>query len=99
MEHGGLRDDQAAVHSPAQVCTHRDVALEAQTHGLSQLSTDLFETSRKDVAAFLGCREDDQVVFTRSTTDSLNLLAAALPTGTEVFVFETEHHASLLPWE
>ncbi|WEB43018.1 aminotransferase class V-fold PLP-dependent enzyme [Streptomyces yunnanensis] len=46
-----------------------------------------------------GRREGDQVVFTRSTTDSLNLLAATLPQGTRVFVFETEHHASLLPWE
>ncbi|MER7484758.1 aminotransferase class V-fold PLP-dependent enzyme [Streptomyces sp. NPDC126497] len=45
-----------------------------------------------------GRREGDQVVFTRSTTDSLNLLAAVLPDGCEVFVFETEHHASLLPW-
>lgn len=74
---------------------------------LSQLSTDLFEQSRTAVAEFLGCRsaaagdpEDagDLVVFTRSTTDSLNLLASALPAGTTVFVFETEHHASLLPW-
>ncbi|UQA95944.1 aminotransferase class V-fold PLP-dependent enzyme [Streptomyces halobius] len=46
-----------------------------------------------------GRREGDQVVFTRSTTDSLNLLASALPDRTRVFVFETEHHASLLPWE
>ncbi len=63
------------------------------------MSTDLFETSRADVAAFLGCRPDDQVVFTRSTIDSLNLLAAVLPEGTRVYVFETEHHAALLPWE
>lgn len=65
---------------------------------LSQLSTDLFENSRATVAEFLGCREGDQVVFTRSTTDSLNLLAAVVPADCEVFVFETEHHASLLPW-
>lgn len=45
-----------------------------------------------------GRREGDLVVFTRSTTDSLNLLAAVLPAGCQVFVFETEHHASLLPW-
>ncbi|NED92667.1 aminotransferase class V-fold PLP-dependent enzyme, partial [Streptomyces sp. SID11233] len=56
---------------------------------LSQLSTELFETARADVAAFLGCRADDELVFTRSTTDSLNLLAAALPEGCEVYVFET----------
>ncbi|MGR3933331.1 aminotransferase class V-fold PLP-dependent enzyme [Streptomyces sp. BRA346] len=85
--------DDVAAYAPYYGSVHRGAGY------LSQLSTDLFETSRKDVAAFLGCREDDQVVFTRSTTDSLNLLAAALPTGTEVFVFETEHHASLLPWE
>ncbi|NJP68793.1 aminotransferase class V-fold PLP-dependent enzyme [Streptomyces spiramenti] len=66
---------------------------------LSRLSTDLFERDRRTVAEFLGCRPDDQVVFTRSTTDSLNLLAAALPADCTVLVFETEHHAALLPWE
>ncbi|MDR3082302.1 MAG: aminotransferase class V-fold PLP-dependent enzyme [Streptomyces sp.] len=45
-----------------------------------------------------GRRERDEVIFTRSTTDSLNLLAAALPDDCRVFVFETEHHAALLPW-
>ncbi|MGW3492786.1 aminotransferase class V-fold PLP-dependent enzyme [Streptomyces sp. NPDC001020] len=45
-----------------------------------------------------GRREGHEVIFTRSTTDSLNLLAAALPADCRVFVFETEHHASLLPW-
>ncbi|AGP58532.1 aminotransferase class V-fold PLP-dependent enzyme [Streptomyces rapamycinicus] len=85
--------DDIAAYAPYYGSVHRGAGY------LSQLSTDLFENSRKDVAAFLGCREDDQVVFTRSTTDSLNLLAAVAPLGTEVFVFETEHHASLLPWE
>ncbi|MFI6724599.1 aminotransferase class V-fold PLP-dependent enzyme [Streptomyces sp. R-74717] len=45
-----------------------------------------------------GRREGDQVIFTRSTTDSLNLLAAVVPADCQVFVYETEHHASLLPW-
>ncbi|EST34756.1 hypothetical protein N566_18165 [Streptomycetaceae bacterium MP113-05] len=65
---------------------------------LSQLSTDLYERSRATVAEFLGCRDDDRVVFTRGTTDSLNLLAALLPDDSRVFVFESEHHAALLPW-
>jgi len=85
--------DDVAAYAPYYGSVHRGAGY------LSQLSTDLFEQSRETVAAFLGCREDDQVVFTRSTTDSLNLLAAALPAGTHVFVFETEHHASLLPWQ
>lgn len=84
--------DDVAAYAPYYGSVHRGAGY------LSQLSTDLFENSRRTVADFLGCREDDQVVFTRSTTDSLNLLAAVLPADCEVFVFETEHHASLLPW-
>ncbi|MFH8406109.1 aminotransferase class V-fold PLP-dependent enzyme [Streptomyces sp. NPDC018019] len=85
--------DDVAAYAPYYGSVHRGAGY------LSQLSTDLFENSRAEVAGFLGCREGDQVVFTRSTTDSLNLLAAVLPEDTRVFVFETEHHASLLPWE
>ncbi|MBT2504684.1 aminotransferase class V-fold PLP-dependent enzyme [Streptomyces sp. ISL-98] len=84
--------DDVAAYAPYYGSVHRGAGY------LSQLSTDLFENSRATVAEFLGCRESDQVVFTRSTTDSLNLLAAALPDDCQVFVFETEHHASLLPW-
>ncbi|WP_327238733.1 aminotransferase class V-fold PLP-dependent enzyme [Streptomyces sp. NBC_01317] len=84
--------DDVAAYAPYYGSVHRGAGY------LSQLSTDLFENSRRTVAEFLGCRPGDQVVFTRSTTDSLNLLAAVVPAGTQVFVFETEHHASLLPW-
>jgi selenocysteine lyase/cysteine desulfurase len=85
--------DDIAAYAPYYGSVHRGAGY------LSQLSTDLFEQSRETVARFLGCRPGDEVVFTRSTTDSLNLLAAALPAGTRVFVFETEHHAALLPWQ
>ncbi|WP_371496628.1 aminotransferase class V-fold PLP-dependent enzyme [Kitasatospora sp. NBC_00374] len=84
--------DDVAAYAPYYGSVHRGAGY------LSQLSTDLFEQSRRTVADFLDLREDDQVVFTRATTDSLNLLAAAVPAGTRVFAFETEHHASLLPW-
>ncbi|MEV4045409.1 aminotransferase class V-fold PLP-dependent enzyme, partial [Streptomyces sp. NPDC049744] len=84
--------DDVAAYAPYYGSVHRGAGY------LSQLSTDLFENARRTVAEFLGCRDEDQVVFTRSTTDSLNLLAAALPAHCRVFVFETEHHASLLPW-
>ncbi|WP_243869742.1 aminotransferase class V-fold PLP-dependent enzyme [Streptomyces liangshanensis] len=84
--------DDVAAYAPYYGSVHRGAGY------LSQLSTDLFENSRATVAEFLGCRPGDQVVFTRSTTDSLNLLAAVVPADCQVFVFETEHHASLLPW-
>ncbi|MFH9737923.1 aminotransferase class V-fold PLP-dependent enzyme [Streptomyces roseolus] len=84
--------DDVAAYAPYYGSVHRGAGY------LSQLSTDLFEQSRATVAAFLDCRDGDQVVFTRSTTDSLNLLARVVPADCQVFVFETEHHASLLPW-
>lgn len=85
--------DDVAAYAPYYGSVHRGAGY------LSRLSTELFENARATVAGFLGCRDDDQVVFTRSTTDSLNLLAHALPADCEVLVFETEHHAALLPWQ
>ncbi|MFI6814273.1 aminotransferase class V-fold PLP-dependent enzyme [Nonomuraea sp. NPDC050328] len=64
----------------------------------SQLTTARYEQARHTVRAFAGARPDDAVIFTRNTTDSTNLLAGCLPEGTTVVVFDTEHHASLLPW-
>jgi selenocysteine lyase/cysteine desulfurase len=64
----------------------------------SQLTTAAYEDAREAVHEFVGGRGDDVVVFTRNTTDATNLLAAALPPGTEVLAFAAEHHANLLPW-
>ncbi|QNG17348.1 aminotransferase class V-fold PLP-dependent enzyme [Rhodococcus triatomae] len=68
----------------------------------SQVSTDAYEQARVAVAEFVGARTgggpgDDVVVFTRNTTDSLNLLAACVPG--DVVVLDVEHHANLLPWK
>jgi selenocysteine lyase/cysteine desulfurase len=65
----------------------------------SQVTTDGYERARETVRAFVGAWRRDAVVFTRNTTDAMNLLAHALPPGTTVVVFESEHHASLLPWQ
>jgi selenocysteine lyase/cysteine desulfurase len=67
----------------------------------SQVSTDAYERARRSVARFVGARSRpaDAVVFVRGTTDALNLLARSVPEGCTVVVFDSEHHASLLPWE
>ena len=65
----------------------------------SKVTSAWYEQARAEVASFVGARPDDLVVFTRNTTDSLNLLARALPRRTTTFVFESEHHAALLPWD
>ncbi|MGI5420283.1 aminotransferase class V-fold PLP-dependent enzyme [Actinomadura luteofluorescens] len=65
----------------------------------SQVTTAAYEDARETVRSFLGAWRRSAVVFTRNTTDSMNLLAHAVPAGTSVVVFESEHHASLLPWK
>ena len=64
----------------------------------SRLATEAFESTRGDVATFVGARPDDQVVLVRNTTEAINVLAAALPDGTRVLGTPVEHHANLLPW-
>lgn len=62
----------------------------------SRVSTESYESARGSVARFVGKSEDQVVVFTRNTTDSLNLLASCVPG--ETVVLDIEHHANLLPW-
>ena len=64
----------------------------------SQASTGAYEAARAAVARFVGARRGTATIFTRNTTDAMNLLGHALPRPTTVVVFETEHHATLLPW-
>jgi selenocysteine lyase/cysteine desulfurase len=63
---------------------------------LSRVSTTAYERARETVGRLTGARTDDVVIFTRNTTDALNLLAAAVP-GRVVYL-DIEHHANLLPW-
>ena len=63
----------------------------------SAVCTSAYEAARATLAAFTGARGDDVVIFTRNTTDALNLLATAVP-GPVVHL-DIEHHANLLPWQ
>jgi len=65
----------------------------------SRRSTVRYEAARETVAAFAGALPGTDVcVFTRNTTDALNLLSACVPEGGEVVFLDAEHHANLLPW-
>ena len=65
----------------------------------SRASTAAYEGARESIRRFVNGRDDDAVVITRNTTDSINLLAGTLPAGTHVVAFAGEHHANLLPWK
>jgi selenocysteine lyase/cysteine desulfurase len=64
----------------------------------SIVSTRALETARESVHAFLNAPCEHTLIFTRNTTDSINLLASALPPDALVLTFDGEHHANLLPW-
>ena len=71
-------------------------------HCLSQRATDAFEASRETVAQFLSANVDE-IVFTKSTTEAINLVAHGmgelLHAGDEIILTELEHHANIIPWQ
>ena len=73
-------------------------------HFLSQRATELHEGSRETVRAFINARSTSEVVFTRGTTESINLLASSftesqMSEGDEVIISTMEHHSNIVPWQ
>ncbi|HNX44820.1 MAG TPA: cysteine desulfurase [Bacteroidales bacterium] len=73
-------------------------------HRLSTLATIAFEDTRKKIAEFLNARYQHEIIFTRGTTESINLVAfsfgeAFLKEGDEVIISSLEHHSNLVPWQ
>lgn len=73
-------------------------------HFLSQQATDLHEASRETVRRFINARSTSEILFTRGTTESINLLAfsfgeAMIKEGNEVVVSAMEHHSNIVPWQ
>ena len=73
-------------------------------HFLSQKATDLHEQARETVRDFINARTSSEIIFTRGTTESINLLAysfgeAFMQEGDEVLISEMEHHSNIVPWQ
>jgi len=73
-------------------------------HTLSQRATDQFEAARNTVKTFLNAQSDDEIIFTRGTTESINLVAhsfvrANCKAGDEVLISMMEHHSNIVPWQ
>ena len=72
-------------------------------HTLSQEATDLQETTRERVRQFINARSTEEIIFTRGTTEAINLVAASygqlLENGDEIIVTTMEHHANIVPWQ
>lgn len=73
-------------------------------HHLSQLATQAYEDARETIRAFVNAEHDYEVIFTKGTTDSINLVAASwgrkfLQPGDEVIISTMEHHSNIVPWQ
>ena len=73
-------------------------------HTLASRATELYETTRQKLARFIGAPSPDEVIFTRNSTESLNLVAGSWGTanvqpGDEIIVTQAEHHSNLVPWQ
>ena len=89
-----MRDEYLNVNANV----HRDV------HYLSQQATDLHEGARERVRQFVNARKTEEIVFTRGTTEALNLVASSfcdscMSEGDEIIVSEMEHHSNIVPWQ
>lgn len=87
----------ASVHRVVTTAMAHYASIHRGQSYLSRVSTAAYERARATIAALTGARrEEDVVIFTRNTTDALNLLASAVPG--RVVHLDIEHHANLLPW-
>ncbi len=72
-------------------------------YGLSQEATELYESVREKTTKFIGAKSSREVIFTKNTTESLNLLAYTLGQrlngGDEILISDMEHHSNIVPWQ
>ncbi len=86
------------MYTSANANVHRGV------HFLSQKATDAHENSRKVVQQYINAASSNEIVFTRGTTESINLIASSFcrqfcKEGDEILITEMEHHANIVPWQ
>ena len=72
-------------------------------HTLSQIATEEMELARKKVQHFVNAKKDYEIIFTKGTTEGLNLLAYSLTqeikSGDEIIISYLEHHSNIVPWQ
>ena len=95
---------ERVIQTLAEYYRHQHANVHRGAYGLSQAATRLFEGARERVARFIGAAEAAECIFTRGTTESINLVAASwgrasLRAGDEIILSELEHHSNIVPWQ
>lgn len=104
-------DSAATSQKPIQVITAMDKFLRENNanihrgiHTLAEESTELYENARQKISEFIGAASPKQIIFTRNTTESINLVVQSwgrenLNNGDVIILSEMEHHSNLVPWQ
>ncbi len=104
-------DNAATSQKPRQVIQalvnyyeHHNSNIHRAAHTIAARATEMYEGTRTKVAAFIGAPDSREVVFTRNTTESINLVAYTwgmqnVRKGDEIIVTQMEHHSNLVPWQ
>ena len=94
----------AVIEATTSFYSHYNANVHRGVHTLSQEATDQYEYSRRRLAEFINASSDREVVFTRGTTESINLVAQSylrpkLGPGDEILITHMEHHSNIVPWQ
>jgi cysteine desulfurase/selenocysteine lyase len=95
---------QTVIDSISQYYLHDHANVHRGVHTLSQRATDQFEGARDEVRRFIHARSAKEIIFTRGTTEAINLVAQSflrprLQPGDEILISALEHHANIVPWQ
>ena len=95
---------QCVIDSISEAYCNVNANVHRGIHFLSQQATDMMEAARDKVRQFIGAGSTDEIIFTRGTTESMNLLASSfaqafLKEGDEVVISGMEHHSNIVPWQ
>lgn len=105
LDNGATTQKPASViDAEAQYYRESNANIHRGVHWLSQHSTDLYDRARERVRGFLNARHVAEIVFTRGTTEAINLVAASwgrrnLKAGDEILLSGMEHHSNIVPWQ
>lgn len=95
---------QSVIDAITHYYTSQNANVHRGVYGLSERATEAYEGAREKVRLFLNARSTKEIVFTRGTTEAINLVASSwgrvnLRAGDEVIITEMEHHSNIVPWQ
>ncbi|HEX5071708.1 MAG TPA: aminotransferase class V-fold PLP-dependent enzyme, partial [Gemmatimonadaceae bacterium] len=95
---------QVVIDATSRYYAEENANIHRGVHWLSERATEAYDGVREQARAFLGAKHAHEIIFTRGTTEGINLVASSfgeafVKPGDEIVVTEMEHHSNLVPWQ